>query len=87
MVRTSLLFVAASLALGVSACDEPRYDATPERADTIPEVTVEATQAEDAAAPAADTAPETPPVDTSALPADGRTSEETVRPESETMFY
>lgn len=86
MKKSPLLFVAAGLTLGVAACDEPRYDATPERSD-IPEVTVEATPAEEAAAPAVETAPEAPPVDTSALPPDARTSEETVRPESETMFY
>lgn len=86
MNKSPLPWLAASLALGLAACDEPRYEATPERSD-IPEVTVEATPAEDAAEPAVETAPETPPVDTSALPPDARTSEETVRPESETMFY
>lgn len=86
MRQSPLLFVAAGLALGVAACDEPRYDRTPERSD-IPEVMVEATPAEDAASPAAETAPESPPIDASTLPPEERTSEETVRPESETMFY
>ena len=42
----------------------------------------------DAAAPAADTAaPTTPPLDSSALPSEKKTSEESVQPESETLFY
>lgn len=86
MKQSLLLFVAAGLTIAVSACDEPRTDQAAGRAD-IPEVTVEATPAEGSAAPVVETAPESPPIDASALPPEERTSEETVRPESETMFY
>lgn len=81
------LLTAASLTalLALAACDEPRpesYDAV----ETQPEVVAPA--AEDSAAPVVETAPppvETPPTD--ALPPESRTSEETVQPDSETLFY
>jgi hypothetical protein len=86
MKISPLLFVAVGLSLAAAACDEPQYQPEPERVE-VPEVTVEAIPAEDAAAPAAEAAPETTSTDASPLPTDARTSEETVRPESETMFY
>lgn len=81
------LIVVASLSalFALAACDDPR----PDQYDTVeiqPEVAAPA--AEDAAAPAVETAPppvETPPTD--ALPPESRTSEETVQPDSETLFY
>lgn len=80
------LCAALGLMAMLAGCDEPYQDRSRETVE-IPEVTVDATPAEDAAAPAVETAPEAPPVDASALPAEALTSEETVRPESETMFY
>jgi len=89
MIRRLTVIAAASIAVaGLAACDEPQ----PEQMD------VEAVSAEDAAAeaalnapapePAAPSATDTPPaVDPGTLPADKRPSEETVKPESETLFY
>lgn len=85
MKRLIALFAAAG-ALALAACDDPRHndeqpDVTPPPADQ----TV-APAAEDSAAPAA--APATPPpADSSTLPSEKRTSEESVKPDSETLFY
>lgn len=80
------LFALAAIAGAVSlaACDDPR-PAEPEVLDEPMEEVV-APAAEEAQAPvAAPAATDAPPVDT--LPADKRTSEESVQPESETLFY
>jgi hypothetical protein len=78
------------LTLGLTAvilvgCDDPGYD----RSDT-PTMIVEASpSAEDAAADVVATEPElTTPVDpVPVLPPDEATSQESVTPESETLFY
>ena len=80
-----LLIAALGAAAATSACDEP-----PAEAETI-ELQVQepvAPAAEDSAAPAVAEAPAAeapPPVD--ALPPEHRTSEQTVQPESDTLFY
>ncbi len=66
----------------LAACSEP----APEPDETF-EPTMEAPVApmpEEAPAPETTTPP---PVDSSTLPPESRTSEETVKPESETLFY
>lgn len=81
------LLVAASLStvFALAACDEPRpddYDRVEVQTETI------APAAEDSASPAVETAPEpveAPPTD--ALPPESRSSEQTVQPDSETLFY
>ncbi len=85
MKRLIAALVLASAA-GLSACEEPRRD---EGVETAPAVEPPPAPAvEDVAAPAAATAPETSPAtDPSTLPPEKRTSEETVQPESETLFY
>ena len=82
------LFALAAIASAVAltACDDPR-PAEPEVMDMPMEEPV-APSIEDAQAPvAAPDAADTPPVDNSAAPTEKRTSEESVRPDSETLFY
>lgn len=80
--RLTALAVAAA-GLGLAACDDG-YDAPPPPPPVVEEPATPA--AEDVAAEAAAEAPApSPPVD--ALPPDQRSSEETVQPESETLFY
>lgn len=84
MIRTIL--VAGSLALALAACDQP----APEEPTPLPEAPMEpmAPAAPDAGAPVvAPSATDTPPVDNTALPPEQRSSEESVKPESETLFY
>lgn len=82
------IIVAASaigLMLGLTACDNFQ---TPQDqgVETAPEaVEPVAPAAEDVAADAAATA--APPVDSTALPPEKRSSEQSVQPESETLFY
>lgn len=82
----SLMIVAAlGAAFALSACDEPYQQQT----ETVPppmEAPV-APAATDQTAPVVDTtAPATAPSSTT-LPADQRSSEQSVQPESETLFY
>jgi hypothetical protein len=82
--RLFLSFVLAA-ACAVSACDQPEsYDQQPA---VVAEDVVEAQAAEEVATPVVDPAalPSAPPVDT--LPPEKRSSEESVQPESETLFY
>lgn len=86
MNRFLIALTALSAVAAVSACDDPQpvdADMTAPPVETMPE----APAAEDAGVETAAPVPETPPVDPSALPADKRTSEESVQPESETLFY
>lgn len=87
-MKRLLVLAAAFGALAVAACDDP-YAAEDVETYQPPAEEPVAPAAEDTAADAAAAAPaETPPpVDQSALPADKRTSEESVQPESETLFY
>ena len=74
-------------ALTVAACDDPQASNEPETADVTMEAPV-APAAEDAGVPVdAPSAVDTPPVDSTTLPPEKRTSEESVKPESETLFY
>ena len=69
----------------LAACDDPdTYDEQPE---VVAEDVVEAPAADEVAAPVVEPAalPSAPPVDT--LPPEKRSSEESVQPESETLFY
>jgi hypothetical protein len=87
-MKRLLVLAAAAAALTVSACDDPRASEDFETVDTPIEAPV-APAVEDVAEPDAAVAPAAtpPPVDQSTLPADKRTSEESVRPESDTLFY
>ena len=76
--------VAIAGAVALTACDDPR-PAEPEVLDTPMEEPVAAAAEEVQAPVAAPSATDTPPSDT--LPAEKRTSEESVQPDSETLFY
>ena len=69
----------------VSACDDS--DSYEEQPAVVAEDVVEAPAAEEVATPVVEPAalPSAPPVDT--LPPEKRSSEESVQPESETLFY
>lgn len=76
-----------SSALTAAACDDPRESNEPETADVAMEAPV-APAAEDAGVPAAEPgAVDTPPADSTTVPPEKRSSEESVKPESETLFY
>ena len=79
---------AFGLTLGLAACDnfQSPQDETVETASDVVEPTAPA--AEEVAVPAAaPSATDHPPADNTALPPEKRSSEETVKPESETLFY
>lgn len=87
IVKRLLLATSLSAAAFLASCDEPRHSESIE----IQTEVLAAPAAEDTAAPAvavaeAPAATEAPaPVDT--LPPEHRTSEQTVQPESDTLFY
>lgn len=79
--------LALSSALTAAACDDPRESNAPETADVAMEAPV-APAAEDAGVPVAEpSAVDTPPADSTTVPPEKRSSEESVKPESETLFY
>ena len=86
MKRLFLGVTALGLVTALAACEEPYREPAPVES---PVVEAEAPTAEDSAAPTVAEAPATPdasaPVET--LPPDKRSSEETVQPESDTLFY
>ena len=77
-----LMLAAAFGALALGACSDP----APE-----PEETLEPPMEAPVAPPIEETPPAatttTPPTDSTTIPPESRTSEETVKPESETLFY
>lgn len=86
-MKRLIALLALSTALCVAACDEPSYE-DPDVAEAPPMLEPVAPAAEDVAAPVAEPeATDTPPPDSSTLPSQQRTSEESVQPESETLFY
>lgn len=83
-MKRILTLAALGAALAVTACDRP--EPTDEGLEPSPPVEVAPLPAE--TPPPVETAPApTTPTDATALPEDQRSSEETVRPESETLFY
>lgn len=85
-MKRLIALLALSTALGVAACDDPNAG----QAD-VAEVAVEVPMApaaeEVGEVVAAPSAVDRPPVDSTTLPSEKRSSEESVRPESETLFY
>lgn len=74
-------------AMTAAACSDPQESNEPETADVAMEAPV-APAAEEVGAPvAAPSAVDRPPVDSTTLPPEKRSSEESVKPESETLFY
>ena len=87
MKKLILAFALCGAAAALASCDDVRQPQT-ETAPPPPEVAPIAPVAADNAAPTAETAPPPrPSTDANALPPDQRPSEETVKPESETLFY
>lgn len=85
-MKRLILAAVLGLASALAACDEPasRDDSMMEAGPPVEM----APAAEDVAAPAAaPSAVDAPPADPSTLPSSPATSEETVQPESETLFY
>lgn len=85
-MKRLIAILALSTAFGVAACDGPNTDDA-EVAETPIDVPM-APAAEDVGAPvAAPSAVDAPPADSTTLPSEKRSSEESVQPESETLFY
>lgn len=86
-MRRLIAILTLSTALGVAACDDPRSSNEPEFADVPTEAPV-APAAEEASEPiAVPGAADTAAADYTTLPSEKRSSEESVQPESETLFY
>jgi len=79
------LFGAAAV---LSGCENPAPGDQYEDADLLPEEAPVAPMTEEIPVPdATPPATDTPPADYSTIPPEKRSSAETVRPESETLFY
>ena len=86
MNKFKLIAIIGAL-VAVTACDDEAYR-EPTEAELPPPPAMEpAVSAEDEAEDAAAATPDTPPTDYSQLPPPPESSEETVQPESETLFY
>jgi hypothetical protein len=86
-MKRLILAMAICGAATLAGCDDVRQPQT-ETAPPPPEAAPVAPAAPDHTAPASDTVPTPPPpIDGTTLPPDQRPSEETVKPESETLFY
>ncbi len=85
-MKRLIAIVALSTAFGLAACDDPR-NSDSDAAEAPMDAPV-AMPAEDAGAPVTEPAAiEAPPADSTSLPSEKRSSEESVQPESETLFY
>ncbi|AQR62506.1 hypothetical protein BZG35_13265 [Brevundimonas sp. LM2] len=84
-MRTILILAAAGLALALTGCDEPYR----EEAETVPAETEApvAPAATDQTAPVVDAAAPDETATTVPPPPEEPTSEQSVQPESETLFY
>ena len=91
MKRLMTILAATATASALAACEPPaREDPMPEVAEAPvePPVVEDADAAADSATPAAATTDtHGAPVDNTTLPADKRTSEESVQSDSETLFF
>jgi hypothetical protein len=84
-MKSLIMLAAAAAALALAACDQPfgreaETASPPADAPVAPTVT-------DPTAPVVDTTVPTSPPPTTTLPADQGSSEQSVQPESETLFY
>ena len=86
-MRRLFACLALTSTLSVAACDAPQVSNEPETADTAMDIPV-APAADDVGVPAsAPSAVDAPPTDSTVLAPEKRSSEESVKPESETLFY
>jgi len=81
------LVLAVSLVAALAACDDEAYRSSERDAPPPPPPVEAAPAVEDEAVDSAATTTDAPPVDYSALPPPPESSEESVQPESETLFY
>lgn len=81
-MKQLLLAAALASAALLSGCEDP----APSQIETPPPP-IEAVPSETPPPVVEPEKAETPPTDVSALPPDARSSEDTVKPESETLFY
>lgn len=87
-MKRLILAAVFGVAAVLSGCDNPRSSDQYEETVQVPEEAPVAPMAEEIPVPDAAPAPtDTPPADYSTIPPEKRTSAETVRPESETLFY
>ncbi len=87
-MKIRMLAIVGGLGLLTAACNDPAPAPAPEPAPAPVEVAPPEPEPAPAPTPVATpSAADARPVDTSALPPDHRNSEETVQPESETLFY
>lgn len=86
MNKIKLIAIGGMLA-ALAACDDEAYREPVETDLPPPPVMESAPAAGDAGEDAAATTPAAPPTDYSELPPPPESSEETVEPESETLFY
>ena len=85
-MKRLIAILALSTGFTVAACNDPNGNDA-ETAEAPMDAAI-APAAEDAGIPVtAPSAVDTPPLDSTALPPEKRSSEESVRPESETLFY
>ena len=85
-MKRLIAILALSTAFGVAACDDPNA-ADSETAEVPMDAAVAPAADEAGAVVAAPSAVGAPPTDSTTLPAEKRSSEESVQPESETLFY
>jgi|TARA_R110002124_G_scaffold8548_6_gene45340 hypothetical protein len=87
-MKRLILAVLFGAAAALGACDNPGPGEEYEDAGQPPEEAPVAPMADEMPVPEAAPPPtDTPPVDYSTIPPEKRSSAETVRPESETLFY
>ncbi|GLS00092.1 hypothetical protein GCM10007859_00950 [Brevundimonas denitrificans] len=85
-MKRLIAILTLSTAFGLAACEDSN-DYESETAEAPMEAPV-APPAEDAGVPvAAPSAADAPPADSTTMPPEKRSSEESVQPESETLFY
>lgn len=85
-MKRLIAILTLSTAFGLAACDDPNASDS-EIAEAPMEAPV-APAADDAGVPvAAPGAVDAPPADSTTMPPEKRSSEESVQPESETLFY
>lgn len=84
-MKRLIAILALSTAFGVAACDDP--NAYESEVAEAPMDAPLAPAAEDVSAPVAEPSAVSPPPADSTLPPEKRSSEESVQPQSETLFY
>lgn len=85
-MKRLIALLALSTALGLGACNDPNAGEA-DVADVPVEIPVAAVVEDPGEMAVAPSAVDRPPVDSATLPSERRSSEESVRPESETLFY